>query len=674
MLHVITIRSPIARGSVRSIEFPSMPSGYRAILPGDIPGRNRIAAFAADIPILAREMVRYVGEPVALIAGPDPIVLESLAEMVKVDCEEEEPAFEWQSFSSSRVVAKRVATAGDPDLAFSITPAVHEETYRSGAMDYSYSEPQGAAAAYDYDKIAIWCATQWPYQVRDSVAQALGCRAEEVSVRPTRLGVHLDGKLWYPSLLACHAAIAAVACGRPAKLMLTRQEDFLYSTKGAQCAVSMRAALGPGNDLLAMDVHIALNVGAYAPLAEEMLSQAVLASTGAYRCPNLRVEGYAVSTNAPPLGAFGGLGAAHALFAIESHANRLASASGEDPADWKARNIAKKGSALMTGEVLREEPPYAQILERLAKASDYRRKHACYELVRKRRSGKSDGPLRGIGLAFAFQAAGQFMSGEKSGTYSVEVGLDKDLKVLIKTSAAAGGSGVLDVWRQTASAALGVPAENVRVAPADTDDSPNSGPITLSRGVTVVNRLVENACAAIQKRRFRDPLPLSARSAYRVPKPITWEDGRVRGSLFDAAAWAGAAVELEIDPWTLEPRPLGLWLCVDGGLIVSPERASSAMRSGCADALGACLSRRLDPGSGKASEYFRHGLPSLAEIPPIAVDFLKPIRKSPAKGIGELPFDTVPAAFLTAISQAAGARFSSLPVPSEDIVRALESA
>jgi CO/xanthine dehydrogenase Mo-binding subunit len=675
MLYVATLRSPIARGSVRSISFPRLPTGYRAVLPADIPGSNRIASFGAEIPILASDRVSYAGEPVALLAGPDPLVLEALVADAKVECEEEEPALGWESFSSDQVVAKRLTIVGDPDLAFSIAPEVHEAAYLSGAIDHLYSEPQGAAAAYDYDKIAIWCATQWPYHVRDSVSLALGCRVEEVSVRPTRLGVHLDGKIWYPSLLACHAAIAAVACGRPAKLLLTREEDFLYTTKRARSSVSVRAALGPGNELSAMDVRIALNVGAYGPLADEILSQAVLASTGAYRCPNLRVEGYAVSTNAPPMGAFGGLGASHALFAVEAHANRLAAAAGEDPADWKARNVLKKGSPLITGEPLKEDAPYAAILEALARASDYRRKHACYELVRKRRSGKSDGPLRGIGLSFAYQGAGQFLSGENSNTYSAEVVLDKDLKVLIRTSAAAGGGGVLDIWRETAGAILGVPIASVRVAPADTDESPNSGPSTLSRGVTVVNRLVGNAASAIQKRRFRDPLPLSAKSSYRIPKPITWAEGSVRGSPFDTAAWAGAAVELELDPWTLEPRPLGVWLCVDGGQVVSPERAAAAIRAGCVDALGACLSERFDPdGEDGRGQYFCYGLRPLHELPPIAVEFVAPPRKAPVKGIGELPFDTVPAAFLTAICQAAGAQFSSLPVTSAELARAVESA
>jgi CO/xanthine dehydrogenase Mo-binding subunit len=674
MLYVGTVRSPVARGSVRSIAFPKLPAGYRSILPADIPGSNRIVSFGAEVPILARESVSYAGEPVALIAGPDPIRLEELVAETKVACDEKEPFVNWESFSSEQVAAKRVAIAGDPELAFSIAGSVHEETYTSGAIEHYYSEPQGAAAAYDYDKMAIWCATQWPYHVRDSVALALGCKATDVSVRPMRLGIHLDGKLWYPSLLACHAAVASVACGRPAKVLLTREEDFRFTPKRARSSIGVRAALGPGGELTALDVRIAINVGAYGPLAEEILSQAVLACSGAYSCPNLRVEGYAVRTNTPPMGSFGGLGASHSLFAIEAHANRMAQAAGEDPADWKSRNVLRKGSLLLTGEPMREEAPYGSLLARVSAASDYRRKYACYELVRKRRTDRADGPLRGIGLALAYQGAGPFLSGEASNSYTVEATLDKDLRVRILTSAAAGAGGVAEVWRRSASDILGVGIEDVTVAPPDTDQVPDSGPSTLSRNVSVVNRLVERACEAVQKRRFRDPLPITARSVYRVPKPIKWEGGQVSGAPFDTAAWACAVVELELDAWTIEPRVLGVWLCVDGGKVVAPDRAASALRASVADALGACLVERFDPSADAlGSTYFRYGLLPPHRLPPISIELLEPVGREAVKGIGELPFDTVPAAFLSALSQAADSSFSSLPVSAAAIIRSLES-
>jgi len=674
MLSVATVRSPVARGSVRSIAFPKLPAGYRSILPADIPGRNRIVSFGAEVPILAQDAVSYVGEPVALIAGPDPIRLEELVAGTKVFYESEEPFVNWESFSSEQVAAKRVAISGDPELAFSIAGSVHEETYTSGAIEHYYSEPQGAVAAYDYDKIAVWCATQWPYHVRDSVALAIGCRAQEVSVRPTRLGIHLDGKLWYPSLLACQAAVASIACGRPAKIILTREEDFRYSPKRARSSVSIRSALGPSGELTALDVRIAINVGAYGPLAEEILSQAVLSCSGAYACPNIRIEAYAVITNTPPMGAFGGLGASHSLFAIEAHANRMAQATGEDPADWKSRNVLHKGSLLLTGEPLKEEPPYEALLARVSAASDYRRKYAGYELVRKRRSGRSDGPLRGIGLALAYQGAGPFLSVEASNSYTVEATLDKDLLVRILTSAAGGAGGVMEVWRRSAADILGVGIEKVSVASPDTDQVPDSGPSTLSRNVSVVNRLVERACESVQKRRFRDPLPLTARSVYRVPKPIKWEGGQVSGAPFDTVAWACAVVELELDAWTLEPRMLGVWLCVDGGKVVAPDRAASSLRSSVADALGACLVERFDPSAdAEGSAYFRYGLLPMQKLPPISIEFLEPSGREAVKGIGELPFDTVPAAFLSALAQAADSPFSSLPVTAAAILKPLES-
>jgi CO/xanthine dehydrogenase Mo-binding subunit len=160
-----------------------------------------------------------------------------------------------------------------------------------------------------------------------------------------------------------------------------------------------------------------------------------------------------------------------------------------------------------------------------------------------------------------------------------------------------------------------------------------------------------------------------------VPKPIKWEGGQVSGSPFDTAAWACAVLELELDSWTLEPRPLGVWLCVDGGHVVAPDRAAAALRSSVADALGACLTERFDPsGDADASAYFRYGLLPLQKLPPISVEFLEPARRAAVKGIGELPFDTVPAAFLSALSQAADAAFSSLPVPTAVLLGGLESA
>jgi len=688
MVHVATLRSPVSRGSVKEISTRKLPKEYRLILPNDIPGANRILSFGAEIPLLASASISYRGEPIGLVAGPDPVLAAEIAAEATIVCDEEDPRFSWESFSSDQVRAKRVAVMGDPDLAFSIAATVIEDTFSSGCLEHFYSEAQGALALFDYDKMAIYCATQWPYHVRESAALVLGCKSEEVVVRPTPLGVHLDGKLWYPSFLACHAVLAARACKKPAKILLTREEDFRYTPKRARSSVALRAATDPAGRLSAVDLRIALNVGAIGPLAEEILTQTCIAASGTYDCANIRVEGYAVETNTLPLGAFAGLGASHSFFALETASSRLAETLGEDPMDWKAKNILKKGSRLITGEILHEEPPYAEISERLCHASDWRRKYACYELVRKRRSGRADGPLRGIGFAFAYQGAGAPLSGETPSGYSVEVVLDMELSCTIKTSAAAScGStrrkgagrvesrdGLADIWRGTAADILGIEIGSVCIAPPDTDSTPDSGPAVLSRGISVINRLIERACNAIQKRRFRDPLPLSSKSIYRQPKPIRWEDGSVAGSPFGSAAWGGTIVELELDPWTFEPKPLGIWICAEGGTIASVARAESALRRAAVDALGSCLRESLDFEDGEIGvhSYFEYGILGSQGLPPLFIDLLVGKRKASPKGIGELPYDTVPAAFLSALSQATGSAFSSLPLSSERLFKAME--
>ncbi|NTW37647.1 MAG: xanthine dehydrogenase family protein, partial [Syntrophobacteraceae bacterium] len=334
MLHGSTVRSGISRGRLLGLHPPALPRGYRLIQATDIPGKNRIKSFGAQIPVFASESISYRGEALGLIVGPDPALADQFAASVRIEVEEDEPFLQWESFESSQIVARRTAVQGDPDAAFARAARMDRGSYRNRSVEHYYSEPMGAAAFWDYDKMAILCASQWPYHVRDSVAIALGSAPSDVVVHPAKLGMHLDGKLWYPSLLACQAAVAAQACGVPVKIFYTRKEDFHFSPKRARSQIGIRSALDESGRLIAIDIRVVINVGAYAPLAEEILSQAMLAATGIYSCPDARVEGYAVASNTVPMGTLGGLGASHAYFAIESHTNRIAQALGENPSDW----------------------------------------------------------------------------------------------------------------------------------------------------------------------------------------------------------------------------------------------------------------------------------------------------------------------------------------------------
>lgn len=676
MIRVVTVRSPVCRGSISDIEVPRLPRGYRAIRAEDIPGENRLAILGFDIPILARDRVAYAGEPVLLLAGPDPAVLEDLRSTVRVSVQEEEPVLEWESFSPDQVLQRRSAVLGNPEKAFEAAAEVLEARYRTDSQEHLYPEPQGALAAFDYDKLVIRCATQWPFHVRDCVRSVLGVKPQEVIVRPTPLGIPMEGRLWYPSVLACHAALAAVLCRKPARILLSRDEDFRFTPKKSRSLVSLRAGLDPSGTLTVLEAVVVLNTGAYAPLASELLEQACLQITGSLSIPNLRVQGYAVRTNTPPLGAFSGMGAAHSLFAAESLANRIARDREEDPLEWRARHFLRKGSPLLSGERLRDRTTFEEIGSRLKASSDFARKHGSNELIRKRRSAsRSEEAPRGIGIAFGYQANGASYAALASGTFTVETTLNKDLSLVISTSAIAGDDGIRSIWRSTAAGILGVPLGRVSISEVDTASVPDSGPSMLSRNISVVNRLIERSCVAIRSRRFRSPLPIASRAVHRPRNPLHWEEDAVRGYPFESLSCCGAVVELELDTWSMEPRILGVWLCVDGGRIASERFARGTLSSSTLAALGQCFRERLPFEDGRVAEngYREYGLLSLAEAPPIEIEFLPWSDTDPLKGIGELPFLCIPAAFASAAAQASDLGGESLPFDGAEYLAGMEA-
>lgn len=667
MLHVVAVRSPVPRGALLGVELPRLGKDFRAVLASDIPGRNEVSSFGVAVPLLASDRVRYRGEAVALLVGPDLEALEELRDRTVVKVEEESPFLDFGRFSSDQVLARRTLRLGDSELAFSVASRIVEGEFEVGSQEHWYAEPQGAFAGFDYDKLLIVCGTQWPYHVRDTVAGALGVPSAEIIVRPGPSGPHLDGRIWYPSLMAAQAAVAAWLSRRNVRYILPREEDFRVSPKRARYRASYRAALDGESNLSALEVSLAVNVGAYGPLAEELVARACLGAQGVYACPNVSVKGYAVSTDTPPLGSLAGIGDAQSNFAMERIAERAAAASLSDPIEWRARNLLRKNSMMSTGANFGQTWPFDELATTLRAMSDFDRKRASFSLTS--RSAGAEGPWRGIGIAFARQLSGAFVGGSVPNTYSVEVVLDKELRVSIRSSAVPGSSSVERIWRESAAAMLALEPSEVKLEPPVTGDAPNSGPSVLSRNVTIVASLIERACATVKRRRFREPLPIVARSTARVANPVTWTPDGAEGAPFEDAALGGSVVELELDAWSLEPRATGIWLAVAPGRLHDERHARRSLENATVLALSQCAWERLDPSpDGLGVEaYAGYRLMPLTAIPPIGIEFIAEGKRAPARGIGELPFDCVPAAFANAVALAAGLDIDALPVEGERV-------
>jgi CO/xanthine dehydrogenase Mo-binding subunit len=670
-VRVRTVRSPVAKGRILSVGHPGLPPGYSLILPSDIPGKQRLGVLGADLPVLAGNSVSYPGEPIALLCGPDPLELEALASDVKIEFEDEWPLFSFESFSSDQILRVKRVEHGDVEAALAASPLKIERTYRTGSQEHYYPEPLSAFASLEYDKIVIRTATQWPFHVRSSVAAALGIREEDVVVRPTEAGMNMDGKLWYPSLIAVHAALACLISKQPAMLSLDREEDFRYSPKRTRTAISLRAGAGADGKLLALDVQVLIDLGAYGVLAEEILERTCGAVPGPYACPCLKIEGYAIQTNTLPLGPFAGMGMAASSFAMESLVSELALVAGSDPVELRRMNL---GGNADPGKGRKERRPRARasldaLWPPLSEASDFPRKYSSYELLRKRGASREEGPLRGIGLSFGFQGNG-FLAERGAEEASVECLLSKDLCLSVRTSAILTNPGTALLWKRMASAILGIPESSVSIADPSTDLVPNSGPSTLSRNVTLVSALVGKCAEEIQKSRFRSPLPLSARKVSR-PAKRSRSTGVEGPDSFSAPSFGMAAVEVELDSATAEPRVSGVWMAVDAGEIVHADFARLALLSGAAAALAWASSESIEFADGRVADhiFWRYAIPRADEMPPISVFFPDSPCTSSPRGLGELPFILLPSAYARALSQASGFDADSLPVGIDRMIK-----
>ncbi|GHV16719.1 aldehyde oxidase [Spirochaetia bacterium] len=685
-LYGLTIRSP-GVGRLVSITAPRLPSTYTLIQSTDIPGKNQLNDL--PLPILAAETLSYIGEPVALLIGPDRTQLETYAAQCVVNIEAGIPLFSHHAFPREALIAERKITAGDPERAFAEAKTTVEGVYQTGLQEHWYPEPSGALAIWTAEKseadvphkggsektgagkIRIHTATQWPFQVKRAVTQALGIPPAMVAVEPSRLGIHLDGKIWYPSLLACHAALGAFITQKPVKIMLSRNEDFRYSPKRNSTEIRIRSALGERGQLLATEVTVLADLGAYGVFADEILDQTCIGALGAYKQNNIRIEGSAVAVNVPPAGPFAGFGMAQGFFAMERHASRIADTLHQNPVDWRKENVFNRKRNLAIGTALSDQASLEELLDSAASMGDYHRKWASYEMLRSHRrenkGGEAGEVLRGIGIAAAYQGSGFLYSGVDRGVYTVELTLDKEGCLEIRTSMVSSNREYITIWQNIAAETLSLEANAIRVVFGDTDLVPDSGPACLSRNITVVTKLVENACMAIRKQRFRDPLPITVRRSSRPVKVPNWEGKPIDQGAF-RLGWAAAVVELEVDPIEYIPKVRGVSLVVDGGKILSEQRARRSLKFAVIQALGWASRERLSYEAGRIPDQQIHfyDIPDPRDIPPIHIDFVWN-ESSGARGIGELPYNCVPAAYVQAVSQAMDHPFERLPLSAREI-------
>lgn len=704
MWHGATVRSTIPRGLIRSIQFdPSINwSEFAVVTAADIPARNHIQLIFADQPCLADGQVNHCDEAIVLLAHPDKVKLREALAAVHITYDPLPPVFSIEEselqdvivWGEDNVLKSFVLQKGDVDSAWAGAVHIVEGEYRTGAQEHLYIENNGAIAEYSADTgITVWGSLQCPFYVHKSLVAVFGLPEDKVRVVQVETGGAFGGKEDYPSTIAAHAGLLAMKCGHPVKIMYDRMEDLAATTKRHPSRIRHRTALDASGKLLAMDINIATDGGAYCTLSSTVLSRATLHSPGPYLCPNVRVRSTAWATNTVPYGAFRGFGAPQAIFAIERHMDEIAAAIGLDPVELRRRNFLHTGDTTATEQVMRDPIILDQLLDRALADSDYYARRQQFSADNAQSTVK-----RGLGISAFYHGSGFTGPGERYLNSLAGIDVTDKRKVRVLVASTEFGQGTNTILTQIAAEAIGIDLEDVIMAPADTSVVPNSGPTVASRTSMVVGRLIERAghqlVASLRQEellgehftreeffaacdRYRSLHGrVESLCRYEPPPNIFWDDQTYRGEAYPAFAWSVQVAQVAVDTVTYSAEVEEFWSVQEVGRVLNPVLAGGQIEGGIAQGIGYALFEKVvwQNGHMANNQMTNYIMPTAADVPPIHVAFEEiPFAYGAfgAKGIGELPHDGPAPAILNAIKNATGTGFRAIPLLPEDLMAGL---
>ena len=730
-LHGRTVRATHPHARIRSIDTSRAEAleGVHAVLTaGDIPGRLNHGLVHHDWPALARDKVRYIGDPIAIVAAERPEIATAAVDLIGVSYEPLEvvdsPEFamasnaplvheEWEKGNTIKHIKVR---HGDIEAGFKEADVVVERTYHTATTEHAFLEPEcaiGVPAGYDeeHEKLTIYVGSQIPYADRNQVAAALGLPDDAVRVVSPLVGGGFGGKEDIAAQI--HVALLAQKTGRPVKILYKRSESLRFHPKRHATVIRIKTGARKDGTLTAVKAELYGDGGAYASLSDKVMTRATTHATGPYIMPHAKIDCYANYTNNPPSGAFRGFGVTQSAFAVEQNMDIVAQELGIDPIEFRRRNAMQVGEITATGQLLREsvgmEQTLAVLREKIEAEKPGRLIPAGAEQIGPYAWRKGH-KAYGWGIGCAYKNTGLGGGAPDKSSAIVEVYADGTAEV--RTSAAEIGQGLVTVVAQTTAEELGLPYQQVKVLLSDTDLTPDGGPTTASRQTYVTGNAARMAAGVMREAlsavvaeqldvppgsiRFEEGLLRSnghemsfgqavqhlidegrePRAYYEYMAPKTQPLG-TGGDMHFAFSFASQAALTEVDLETGEVHVLKVVAVNDVGKAFNPIGLQGQVEGGVMMGLGNALTEEfiVERGIPFTDVLARYKMPSIKHTPEIeSVIVEEPTAEGPygAKGVGEISSIPTTPAITNAIYNATGVRVFTLPVDQDALLLALK--
>ena len=745
-LYASFVRSPYAAARIVSISTDEAlaTEGVECVLtaadlgriPGLRPVLNRPEFVPTEMPLLARDRVRHVGEPVAMVLAASPHVAEDGAESVAVDYEPQAPITSIEAAlvdGAPRVheelpdnVLIDVQEGGGAalDEVLDSAPVVIDSTFTTGRVTASPIEARASLAEWDgrEEVLVLHSSSQVPHILQGAVAQTMGLPEQRVRVIVPDVGGGFGQKcvVAREEVLVC---VAARRTGWPVKWTEDRQENLMVAPHGHEQRYELRAAFDERGHLLTLVADIVCDIGAYSCYPFTCGVEPLMAASelpGVYRFRHYAYRARGVATNKAHMAPYRGVSRPQFTFAMERLMQKAARRVGVDIVEIRRRNLVRAEEFPYTSPsgVTYDKGSYRESLELCAKALDF-------ELWPERRArAQQEGRLVGLGVscfaertAYGTRAFALRKMAITPGYESAHVRMDPSGKVTVMVGTCGHGQGHQTTLAQIAAEELDLDFADVIVRQGDTHTAPHGWGTFASRSLVVGGGATKRACAALAERlkhvaahlleadeadleladghvqvrgspELRVAVPAVARAAYLEAHLLPeGEAGVIEGSAsFDppgtfSNACHGAVVE--IDPDTGEVRVDRYVVVEDCGVVVNPMIVDGQVRGGVAQGIAAALYEQLvydDGGQLLTSTFMDYLMPTASEIPPIEIHHLETpceYTETGAKGMGEGGTMGAPAAVACAVADAVarlGIEIDSIPIAPAALAAAIKSA
>ena len=728
LLHGRLVLSPHAHARIRRIPVDvakAVPGVVAVLTAADLP-------FGEETPnargrcLLARGEARFSGEPVAaIVAESDAAAADGAARLAAAIEYDALPALidpvaaadrsaplvqpglqgasseagahgaaaaaqEEEEKTPGNVASKVKFARGDIERGLRDSTVVVRRTFRTAVVHQAYIEPHATIADFDRGarRLTVWTPTQGLFYTREQTASVLGLPESSVRIVPMPVGGGFGGKIL---LLEPIAGALAMIVGRPVRLMLTRAEEFQTATPAPQSILEVALGASRDGEFRALQARLLFDAGA---LPGAPVTICGLLMGGAYRVAHLDIRGREVLTHKPPQGAYRAPGSVQAAFAIESVVDEIAEALGQDPLELRVRNVSQEGDPMPDGGAW----PRIGLRESLLAV----RESLLWRERPRRRGAKAraaNGTLAGTGIA-----VGGWLGGLEAASACIRPNPDGTIHVVVGSVDISGSSTSL---AQIAAETIGVPMQQVRLVPEDSDGAPQAGMSGGSKIIYTVGSAVQKAAVDAK----RQILALAAKRLEASEADLDIVDGtvQVRGVPSRAVALAdiikmtsgfgaqhapvfGTASEaittrspafgahvaaVDVDPESGRVHVAGYAVAQDCGKAINPALVRGQIHGGVAQGIGWALFEQMvydEGGTLTTGTFADYALPRSTDVPAVDVQLVEiPSPRGPfgAKGVGEPPVVPVSGAIANAIADATGARIDSLPITPQRVVAAV---